>query len=209
MSVTRYMGNLDQVFEGFHSLPIPYVNANGLKTKMWNLNGTITTPWFQSNYVEEYYKEDRDFLMVLELPDDIKDQVQGGSLILDLEVDTREEKGWFEEVSTLTFHGKEKIWSEAEYDCQKNGGHLVSVTSLDANQMVRNVAEDDMVWLGGRRGLLEWTWSDNSAWGYTNWYEGHMGSRDDLNLWLKGKLNGPQPPPQFAWDSYVNYQIPH
>ena len=46
MSATQHMGNLDQVLKGFHSLPKPYNNANGLKIKMRNLNGTITTPWF-------------------------------------------------------------------------------------------------------------------------------------------------------------------
>ena len=44
MSVTSNMGNLDQIYQGFHSLPIPFNDANGLKIKMWNLNGTITTP---------------------------------------------------------------------------------------------------------------------------------------------------------------------
>ena len=96
MSASSHMGNLDQVLQGFHSQPTPYNEANGLKIKMWNLNGTITTPWFGGDFVQEYYKEDRDFLMVLELPDDIKDQVGSGSLIIDLDVDTREEQEWVE-----------------------------------------------------------------------------------------------------------------
>ena len=103
------MGNLDQALRGFHSLPTPYNDANGLKIKMWYLNGTITTPWFGGDFVQEYYQEDREFLMVLELPDDIKDQLLGGgSLIIDLKVDTREEQGWFEEVSIYTFHTTKK-----------------------------------------------------------------------------------------------------
>ena len=102
------MGNLDQVLKGFHSLPTPYNDENGLKIKMWNLNGTITTPWFGGDFVQEYYQEDRDFLMMLELPDDIKDQVGSGSLIIDLEVDTREELGWSEEVTIYIPHTTEK-----------------------------------------------------------------------------------------------------
>ena len=93
------MGNWDEMLKGFLSRPIPYNNENGLKTKVWNLNGTITTPWFRADYVEEFYKEDREFLVVLELPDDIKDQVGIGSLIIDLEVYTREDPGWVEEVT--------------------------------------------------------------------------------------------------------------
>ena len=41
-----YMGNMGQVLQGFHSLPKPNNLANGFEIKMWNLNGTITTPWF-------------------------------------------------------------------------------------------------------------------------------------------------------------------
>ena len=89
MSATQHMGNLDQVLKGFHSLPTAYNGANGLMIRMWNLNGTITTPWFGGDYVEEYYQEDRDFLFVLELPDDIKNQVGSGSLIIELEVDLK------------------------------------------------------------------------------------------------------------------------
>ena len=75
---------MDQVLQGSHSLPTPYNNANGLKIKMWNLMGTITTPWFGKPYVEEYYQEDTEFLMLLQLPDDIKDQVDSGTLIIDI-----------------------------------------------------------------------------------------------------------------------------
>ena len=93
MLATLHMENIDQVLQGFHSLPKPYNDANGLKTEMWNLNGTITTPWFGGDFVEEYYKEDTDFLVILRLPGDIRDQVGSGSLVVKLEVDTREEAG--------------------------------------------------------------------------------------------------------------------
>ena len=49
---------------------------------MWNLNGTIKTPWFGENYAEDYYKEDRDFHVVLELPKNIQDLVGSSSLII-------------------------------------------------------------------------------------------------------------------------------
>ena len=98
---------------------------------MWNLNGTITTPWFGKDFVEEYYKEDREFHMVLKLPDDIKEKVGSGSLIIDLEVDTRKETGWIEEVSNISYalHATEKNWTEAEAECQREGGNLASVTT--------------------------------------------------------------------------------
>ena len=171
MLAFQNIGNMNQVLQGFHSLLTPYNDANGLKIKMWNLNGTITTPWFGGDFVGELYERDRDFLMVLDLPDDIRDQVGSGYLLIDLEVDTREAPGWFEEVSLMpnfTLHTTEKTWAEAESECQKEGGHLASVTSEEVNQVVKNVAgvDDNYVWLGGRKEDRKWTWSDKSTWGY-------------------------------------------
>ena len=52
MLCTSYMGNVNQVFQGFHSLPKPFNRRNGLAIKMWNLNGTITSPWFGKDNIE-------------------------------------------------------------------------------------------------------------------------------------------------------------
>ena len=166
---TSNRGNVDQVFRGFHSVPTPSNDGNGLKIKMWNLNGTIATPWFGGDYAEEYYQEDRKFIVMLELPKDIKDQIgSSGSLVIDLEVATREETGWVEEVTVFTLHTTQMNWSEAESVCQREGGHLASVTSEEENQLVKDVADDldHSVWLGGNKVLGEWTWSDNSTWSY-------------------------------------------
>ena len=172
MRATMHMGNMDQVFHGIHSLPSPYNEENGLKIKMWNLNGTITTPWFQSGYVEDYYKEDREFLMVLELPEDIKDQVDNGSLIIELDVDTKEEQGRFEEVNlffNFTLHTTEQNWTEAESICQTQGGHLASVLSEEVFMVINEMVGNQDVWLGGKKGRDKWIWSDNSTRGFTNW----------------------------------------
>ena len=124
---------------------------------MWDLNGTITTPWFAGDYVEDYYLEDREFLFIIELPDDIKDQVGSGSLIIDLDVDTREESGWVEEVTlpSSTLHKTLKTWSEADLACKREGRHLASVTSDALNQVVKNLAPrtDTDVWLGWKKKL--------------------------------------------------------
>ena len=183
MLVSSHMGNLPQILQSFHSLPEPYNDANGLKIKMWDLNGTIMTPWFAGDYVEEYYLEDREFLFVIELPDDIKDQVGSGSLIIDLDVDTREESGWVEEVTlpSSTLHTTLKTWSEADLACKREGRHLASVTSDALNQVVKNLAPrtDTDVWLGGKKKLGRWTWSDNSTWGFTSWDDTGVGSVGD------------------------------
>ena len=118
MLPTLHMGNMDQILQGFHSLPEPFNDTNAFEIRMWNLNGTITTPWFGEDYVEEYYKEDRDFHIVLELPDDIKEQVGSGSLIIEVELDIREE---VEDVFMFTLHTTRKNWFEAEAECQSRG----------------------------------------------------------------------------------------
>ena len=74
-------------------------------------------------------------------------------------------------VPNFTLHTTRKTWSEAESDCEKEGGHLASVTSEEVNQVVTNVAGDDnRIWLGGkgRKEDGELTWSDKSTWGFTN-----------------------------------------
>ena len=43
---TFHMGNIDQVLQGYHSMPTTVSDGSAHKIKMWNLNGTITTPWF-------------------------------------------------------------------------------------------------------------------------------------------------------------------
>ena len=130
--------------------------------------------------MEEYCKEDREFLMVLDLPDDIKEQVGNDSLIIEL--DTREEKGWIEDVimysSTCTLHTTKKNWTEAEAECRSEGGHLASVISEEENQELKRVAGNKYVWLGGRKELGEWSWSDNFTWGFTDWKSGQSNEGD-------------------------------
>ena len=122
MMAASNIRNIDQVYQGFHSLPKPYKSPNGYEIKMWNKNGTITTPWYGESYVKEYYKEDRDIHLILELPEDIKDQVGSGSLIIELEVATREQEGWEEQVK-YTKHRQGYVLSELghAYKLHKTG----------------------------------------------------------------------------------------
>ena len=81
--------NMDPVFKGLQSLPKPDMSiyANAFKILMWSQNGTIATPWFGEHYVEDYYKEDHAFHIVLEFPEDVKELIGSGTLAIDLEVD--------------------------------------------------------------------------------------------------------------------------
>ena len=87
MVATSNMRNVEQVYLGFHSLP--QLLESGNEIRLANLNSTITTPWLGGEFVEEYYREGKDYHMVLELPDDISDHIEGGFLKIELEVDTR------------------------------------------------------------------------------------------------------------------------
>ena len=119
--------------------------------------------------------EDKNLHVVLEFPENLKEQVGKGSLMVQLEVNTREEEGWLEEVSfqegyMSRFYAEKKTWAEAEAYCQEEGGHLASVLSEDEQQEVEALAEGP-VWLGAtdkeREGV--WQWTDGSLWNYTKW----------------------------------------
>ena len=93
--------------------------------------------------MEEYYQEDREFFMVLELPKDIRDQVGGGSLFIDLNGDTSDEASWVEEVRrgpmpNFTLHSTKKNWTDAESFCQKEGGHLAPFSYLTLYCLIVN-----------------------------------------------------------------------
>ena len=118
---------------------------------MWNLNGTITTPWFGEDFIQDYYTEDIDYCVILEVPENIQDLVGSSSLVVELEVDTRKDTDWVESAMMYTYHKTKKTWEEAESHCLKNGGHLASVTCEDENQMLLGlVGGRDLVWLGGK-----------------------------------------------------------
>ena len=134
MPAVSNIGNIDQVYQGYHSVPKPI--QNGFEIKIQNLNGEITTPWYGSHYAEEYYKKDQNYHMVLELPDNITDQVGSGSLVIELERDIREMEGWQEQLKytdnapgynwsdlnhAYKLHTEKMPWADAEAQCQKEG----------------------------------------------------------------------------------------
>jgi hypothetical protein len=133
MQATANPSNLRQMYEGFQSTPKPGKDG-GLEVRMWNINGSIQSPRFGEKYEEEYFKEDRTYNMIIDLPQDITHLVGSGSLVIEVEVDTREEEGWHEEVQLkgelnkrYKLYTENKTWSDAAAHCQGEGGHLASV----------------------------------------------------------------------------------
>ena len=190
---SAFMGNIYQVYRGFNSLPKPISinnNPNISEIKMWNLNGTITSPWYGKGFVEDFFKEDREYHVLLELPIDIRNQIGSGSLMIDIEVDIRKEKGWNEEVNIFTLYDQPKGWVEAEAECQKEGGYLVSVLSLEENERIGRVAQSmrvDSFWLGGKKELGSWIWSNNATFEFTKWGSGWGNGANGSCVYSNGK----------------------
>ena len=179
---------------------------NGLNVKMWNMNGTITSPWYKTEFRRDYYRKDIDYHIVLEFPKDIRDYK--GSLDIELEVDLREKEGWQEELKYAFSKGgpdsgytwvdfghafklhsgyTRKTWPEAEAECLKEGGHLASVESDKMNKEIQNISwKAGFIWLGGKSLPGAWSWSDNSTWGYTNWEEGQGSNTEELCTMMYG-----------------------
>ena len=87
-----------------------------------------------------------------------------------------------------------KNWTDAEDFCQKEGGHLASITSNATNQdVVEKVERTGLshVWFGGNDIAEEgaWKWTDCSPWEFTLWYRGQPnnvgGNQNCLVNWLE------------------------
>ena len=153
------------MYEGYQSVPRPY--NHGYEVVVWNTSGTIRSSWYGEEYKEERFKKNRDVHVVLDFPPNIGDLVGSGSLVIELEVDIREEEGWVEEVQYSEGARFKHIfnensgsfgstWNQAELDCQSKGGHLASVLSkwekheLGELEKESGLAELDYAWIGGK-----------------------------------------------------------
>ena len=146
-----------------------------MEMKTSEIGRSFKTPGFGEDRFEEvFYQSDRVFTSTLHFPK----YIEGGSDVLDvqLEVDTREEKGWQEEVrfgSKYIYHREPtKTWADAETHCQVEGGHLASV--LTKGDQLELEAFNLNAWIGGNdmeeEGIMKW--SNGEPWGYTEWRQG-------------------------------------
>ena len=87
---------LEQVYEGFQSVPTPY--NHGYEVVVWNSSGTVSSAWYGEEYREGHFLKNTDIHIVLAFPANIVDLVGSGSLRIELEVDLRREKDWVEEI---------------------------------------------------------------------------------------------------------------
>ncbi|MFX0113027.1 MAG: C-type lectin domain-containing protein [Candidatus Hodarchaeota archaeon] len=65
-------------------------------------------------------------------------------------------------------------WDEAQADCEARNGHLVTITSSEENDFVRNLVESIPLWIGFTDELVEgeWRWVTGESVVYTNWDSG-------------------------------------
>ena len=179
--------NMKQTLKGFQSVPTPYAGNRGFEISLWDNNGSWNTPGFGEEYETKKYEEDKYYNLFIDIPKNLFAQIGGGTLVIQLEVDTREEEGWQEEVSywegsKYKLYTDGKSWTEAEATCQGEGGHLASVLSDGEQEEARAaMGVEKYIWIGATKEGGVWMWPDGSPWGYHNWAGGKGNSGDSSN----------------------------
>ena len=153
-----------------------------LEMTVQELGRSVQTPGLgRDTFDREDYIADREYKTTLLLPHNIQEMVGKGALVVQLEVDTREEEGWKEVVKTsqggqkiYKLYEEEKTWSDAEEHCQGERGHLASVLTQEEQEEVKVAAGGNDIWIGGSDQHQEgsWRWTDGSQWNFTNWGDG-------------------------------------
>jgi hypothetical protein len=93
----------------------------------------------------------------------------------------------------------ELSWNEHNDRALAMGGHLVSITSAEENELVARIAGGRTVWIGGMRkgsgngpGAEHWCWCDGQPWIYANWAPGepnnYGGNENRIQLYGQNKL---------------------
>ncbi|KAJ8036335.1 Macrophage mannose receptor 1 [Holothuria leucospilota] len=106
---------------------------------------------------------------------------QTGSILPTAAFDPRCGTGW--EYDSMTGNcylfkpNSYKSWADAEFECNKGGGNLVSISGLEEMSYINSrlvLITESLLWIGGTDASREggWMWSDNSAFRYLNWASG-------------------------------------
>ena len=153
--------------EGSQSVPTTY-GKTGFETLQWRASGKIRTPWYGEDFKKEYFLTDKYHHRVLDFPKDILNQIGNGSLVIELEIDTRVEDGldeWvgYKEGSKYKYHKEKMTQYDAESRCLADGGHLASVLSdwesSDMSKFWSAQISLGQPWLGGMmsdEGVWKW-----------------------------------------------------
>ena len=99
-------------------------------------------------------------------------------------------------------------WQEAQDFAVSIGGNLVSITSqteqnfIDSNFRYYNTTSLLGLLTGGKKVNGSWTWSDGSAWSYTNWQPGQPDAWGGQDVMHYVGNNGNGPIGATLWDDY-------
>ena len=157
--------NVENLFRGSQSIP-KVTDDNVTETRFCSLNGTFHTPWFGGDFEESFFNSDQQHRVRLEFPENLKEHIGSGSLVIDLEVNTREE--WNETVwirndtaqsLAYKFHPEEESWEDAERICDAEGGHLASFESSNPEGAFWNVTPtNQLFWVGAMDNKTAGVW---------------------------------------------------
>ena len=109
-------------------------------------------------------------------------------MVVVIEVKANQGKGWKETVTVTEeipgsekykLYKEKKTWKEAKEQCEKDEGHLASITSPEEQNAVVDLVGGRRTWIGGRKeGENDpWHWADGSDWGFTGWQDGRLPGR--------------------------------
>ena len=161
--------DLRKVFAGHQTMPRQY-GSNGLEVISESYKGSVQTPNFKGHYDEAAFGASGNFRFSLDTQHLLS---ESGSLLIEIEVETKNQTGWNDEVvfsegSHFKLHNEKSTWYAAEARCQAEGGHLASVLSeqefLEVNRLTNGTAsQGSAIWLGGEEGSDGvWRWTDGS-----------------------------------------------
>ena len=149
-----------------------------LEVSTSELGRTLHMPGWGKDFERKSYESDFEYTASLKFPENLPEQVGNGTLVIELEVDTRQEEGWVEDVKywkgeKYRFKNKDMTWMEADNKCQEEEARLASVLSEEEQHEVNAVGgiHHWATWIGAsdRENEGEWTWVDGSPWSFTNW----------------------------------------
>ena len=111
-------------------------------------------------------------------------------------------------------------WHQAEEYCEKNGGHLATITSEQEQKFVADLVsagDKNLYWLGGSDIDLDgnWEWITNEPWTCSYWTEGNPDNDGGdqmylqmFRIWTLGfwnDQNEKEPVTDFAWNFQLKY----
>ena len=104
---------------------------------------------------------------------DVLQQLGDLTLVIELHTDVNKSDEVNAFFNGYQLYKKRMDWTNAESHCKSNGGHLASIHSKWDQTLAEMAAKGYQVWIGGRQSNGRWQWTDDSAWGFTNWMDGH------------------------------------